>query len=315
MAPSLAATRNSRELALLGPYTDIESLLKLRHLASHVPLMVRQRARQSLSGGRRSRFRGRGMDFSEVRAYQPGDDARSIDWRVTARKGRPHTKVFIEERERPVLVSVDQRSSMFFGTRKRFKSVLAAEAAALISWAALAHGDRAGGLVFTRDDYVAMRPKRSHHTVAHFMREIDRMNHTLSRTTSHRGEIPLSNALVHLRRVTRPGSLIYLVSDFHDADDACEEQMTYFAHHCDLVCVFVHDPLERELPPADFYTVTDGVERQRIDTGDRRARMRYHDRFEARVEALSALTQRLNARFVMLSTDTDPVDVLSQTRY
>lgn len=315
MALSLAANRNSRELALLGPYTDVTSLLRLRHLASSLVLMERQRARQSQSGSRRSRFRGRGIDFSEVRAYQPGDDARSIDWRVTARKGRPHTKVFIEERERPVLVMVDQRASMFFGTRRRFKSVLAAEAAGLIAWAALAHGDRAGGLVFNHDEYVALRPKRSHHTVVHLLRELDRINHTLTRATPHRDEIPLSDALLHLRRVTRPGSLIYLVSDFHDADDACEEQLMYFAHHCDLVCVFVHDPLERELPRADLYTVTDGLERQRIDTGDRRARARYHDHFEERLGALVALTQRLNARLVMLSTDTDPMDVLAQTRY
>ncbi|MEJ2131616.1 MAG: DUF58 domain-containing protein [Gammaproteobacteria bacterium] len=315
MALSVAASRNSRELALLGPYTQVDSLLKLRHLASNVSLMQRQRARQSQSGGRRSRFRGRGIDFSEVRAYQPGDDVRSIDWRVTARKGRPHTKVFIEERERPVLVTVDQRASMFFGTRRRFKSVLAAEAAGLIAWAALAHGDRAGGLVFGHQEYVALRPKRSHHTVVHLLRELDRINHSLTRATPHRGELPLSDALVHLRRVIRPGSLIYVVSDFHDADEACEEQLTYFAHHCDLVCVFVHDPLEQELPPADLYTVTDGVERQRIDTSDRSARSRYRNRFEARREGLAGITQRLNARLVMLSTDTDPVDVLSQTRY
>ncbi|MFT6038708.1 MAG: hypothetical protein ACI9TP_001500, partial [Candidatus Azotimanducaceae bacterium] len=129
-----------------GAYTDIRELIRLRHGSKEIDIVTSAKARHPLSGLLSSNFRGRGIDFAEVRTYEPGDDVRTIDWRVTARTGAPHTKLFQEEKERPVLILVDQSQPMFFGSRVAFKSVIAAEVGALLAWTALTRGDRVGGI-------------------------------------------------------------------------------------------------------------------------------------------------------------------------
>src|SRR6056300_461999 len=148
-----------------GAYATLEDLIALRFPAQQLRLARRKKALSALTGPNKSNFRGRGIDFEEVRSYQPGDDIRTIDWRVTARTGSAHTKLFREERERPVLVVVDQRSSMFFGSSHCFKSVLAAQLASLIAWSALDAGDRVGGLVFNGEEHREIRPRRSRKNV------------------------------------------------------------------------------------------------------------------------------------------------------
>ena len=144
-----------------GAYTDIRELIQLRYAARGMDLLQANKTRNPLSGLLSSKFRGRGIDFAEVRIYQPGDDVRTIDWRVTARTQIPHTKLFQEEKERPVLILVDQSTSMFFGSRQAFKSVLAAESAALIAWTALERGDRVAGIVYSQKGQREVRPRRS----------------------------------------------------------------------------------------------------------------------------------------------------------
>ncbi|HEY6130551.1 MAG TPA: DUF58 domain-containing protein, partial [Halioglobus sp.] len=143
-----------------GAYVQLNELIALRFPAQQIKLGRRKRALNSLAGPIKSNFRGRGIDFEEVRSYQPGDDIRTIDWRVTARTGSAHTKLFREERERPVMVVIDQRGSMFFGSTHCFKSVLAAQLASLLAWSALHGGDRVGGLVFNDEGHQEIRPRR-----------------------------------------------------------------------------------------------------------------------------------------------------------
>ena len=148
-----------------GVYVRLEELIELQYRARGFSFLPRQPVHSLLSGRHASRMRGRGLDFEELQGYLPGDDIRTIDWRVTARTGAAHTKMFREERERQVLVCVDQRSSMFFGSQYCCKSVLAARLAALISWAALQRGDRLGGLVFSESEHREIRPRRSRRSV------------------------------------------------------------------------------------------------------------------------------------------------------
>ncbi len=159
-----------------GAYAELEDLIALRFPARQLRLARRNRALSVLAGPNKSNFRGRGIDFEEVRSYQPGDDIRSIDWRVTARTGSAHTKLFREERERPVLVAVDQRSSMFFGSSHCFKSVLAAQLASLLAWSALDGGDRVGGLVFNDAGHREIRPRRSRKTVLALLSQVAEYN-------------------------------------------------------------------------------------------------------------------------------------------
>ncbi len=261
------------------------------------------------SGGRLSRHRGRGVDFAEVRLYQPGDDVRSIDWRVTARKAKPHTKVYREERERPTLVVVDQSRAMYFGSRVRMKSVAAAECAALLAWHAVDSGDRVGGLVFNDEGEHAFKPFRSARVVVRLLNQVGASNNALrdstSRGTASAAPRPrrLPIVLDHLIRIARNGHRIYLISDFsgYDADD--ERRLKRIARHNSLVLIHVSDPLERELPPPDRYTVTDGVIRNVLSTSDSGVRARYRDEFAAHLKSLEAVCIATRSQFIALATN------------
>ena len=188
-----------------GAYTELEDLIKLRLLARELSLTPLLRPRSSTSGIRQSSHRGRGVDFEEVRIYQPGDDVRSIDWRVTARTSKVHTKVFREEKERPVFILVDQRRPMFFGSRHCCKSVQAAWLAALIAWISLQRADQVGGLVLGEDALNEIRPRRSHHTVLRMLQEIHRQNRFLQRALEQTQAHDICRALSDLRRTMHPG--------------------------------------------------------------------------------------------------------------
>src|SRR5215510_7460259 len=162
-----------------GVYATLEQLVALRHRAKGFSFLPRQPVKSLLAGGHASKLRGRGLDFEEIRKYLPGDDPRTIDWKVTARTRKPHARVFTEERERPVLLLVDQRLGMFFGSVKLMKSVAAAEAAALGAWRTVAVKDRVGGVVFNDTDIVEVRPQRTRSTVMRLLRAIADQNRAL----------------------------------------------------------------------------------------------------------------------------------------
>jgi len=148
-----------------------QSLIALRKAGAALPLKA-VKTLGRMTGNYLSRFKGRGMEFDESRPYQPGDDARNLDWKVTARTGKPFTKLFREERERSVLLWVDYRAPMHFATRGLFKSVLAARTAALLAWGAIHHSDRLGGLIFSESGHLEVRPQQGKHAVLNFIRQL-----------------------------------------------------------------------------------------------------------------------------------------------
>src|SRR6056297_778379 len=196
-----------------GAYADLETLIALRFPARQIDIRRRRRALSQLSGGNRANVRGRGIDFDEVRSYQPGDDIRSIDWRVTARTGAAHTKLYHEEREGPVLIAVDQRTGMFFGSRCCFKSVLAAHLAALLTWSALNCGERVGGMVFSNDTHRDIRPRRSRNAALGLLSTIVDFNRRLQAPGADAGE-GFADVLAKCRRIARPGASLVIISDF-----------------------------------------------------------------------------------------------------
>ena len=155
-------------------HVSTQHLIQLRHAAQSLPLKT-AKVRALQTGQYYSPFRGRGMEFDEVRLYQPGDDVRTLDWRVTARTGKAHTKLFREERERAVYVWVDFRNPMFFATRGVFKSVMAAKIAALLSWSAHHQRDRVGGLLFSDDQHYELRPRGGKSSVLHLSQLLSQM--------------------------------------------------------------------------------------------------------------------------------------------
>jgi uncharacterized protein (DUF58 family) len=296
---------------LHGATVTVADLLALRG----VPLPLQRSRRRSSGphgGNRMSRHRGRGVDFAEVRLYQPGDDVRTIDWRVTARKAKPHTKVYREERERPTLLVVDQCHSMLFGSRIRLKSVAAAECAALLAWHALDNGDRVGGVIFDDASEHAFKPYRNARAVVRFLSQLQRSNAALAATSTKRPAGSLRRLFEHLIQVAGNGYRIYLISDFSLFDSDCELELKRLARHNSVVALRICDPLERELPPPDTYAVTDGVTRRTLSTGDELARARYRGDFDAFTQRLIAACTAARTAFVSLETDEAPATRLAE---
>ena len=289
-------------------------LIALRFPARQLRITRKSRALSVLAGPNKSNFRGRGIDFEEVRSYQPGDDIRTIDWRVTARTGSAHTKVFREERERPVLVVVDQRNSMYFGSSHCFKSVIAAQLASLLAWSALDNGERVGGLVFNDSQHREIRPRRSRKNVLALLSQLEAYNRLLPQEQPP-GSHNFADMLANLRRIARPGSSLFLISDFRGADEErAQEHLYQLAQHTEITALACSDPLETKLPRAGRYAVTDGVERSELATADKRLRASYQQHAEQRAQTLGQNLQRLGIPLLRASTDQAPF-VLLQTYY
>jgi len=291
-----------------GVHINLDELIGARFAAQRMRFAPRVSARAARGGAHASRFRGRGIDFDEVRAYQPGDDIRAMDWRVTARTGKPHTKLFHEERERPVLFAVDFSASMRFGTRVAFKHVVAAKVAAFWAWCAARHGDRIGGVVFSESGGLEIKPRAGQAGVLRMLRALA----DYVPTANAEPESGLRKALQHLRSVTRPGSLIVLVSDFWSWDESCESLLADLQRHSEVVAVQVADALEQQLPPPGNYAVSDGVSAVPIDTTNDALRSAYQQRYERHARSVQETMQRRAVNVISLSTHDDPFTVLSR---
>ena len=247
------------------------------------------------------------MDFAETRRYSPGDDIRLIDWRVTARTGDPHTKLFREERERPVFVVVDLNASMFFGTRGAFKSVVAAECAALICWAAVAGGDRIGAVLVTPSGNREVRPASGRRGALRVLKSLAACAHPVAADRQ-----PVSAALLNLRRVARPGSLIFVISDFYTLDSALERHLSRLRHHNDVLACWIYDRVEAHCPPPGRYVVSDGAARATLDLASAGQRRAYEGPFLARRERLTALCLDYRIPLLPIATGDDVVASLRQ---
>ena len=289
---------------------DLAGLLAIRFRHSN-PARRSPAVLSDQGGTRQSKLRGRGIDFAEVRAYQPGDDIRTIDWRVTARKNKPHTKVFREERERLTLVVVDQTQGMFFGSQVRLKSVAAAEIAATAAWQALNHNDRVGGMVIGNEQVAIHKPHRSVKAVARLLADLARINQQLAPGATQAGRNSLHDSLAQLRRLAHTNNRIYLISDFDPMGDQWHDTFRALTRHNEVIAVRVYDPLERELPPADRYTVTDGLQRWQFHAGNRQLRQHYQDRFERLETGFKSVCQRSRVRYHSVATN-EPIGHLAR---
>ena len=259
-----------------------------------------------------SHFRGRGMEFDESRPYQAGDDPRNIDWRVTARSTTAYTKLFREERERPVLIMVDLRSSMHFATRGCYKSVNASRAAALLSWAANQRGDRLGGIVFGDSAHREIKPRLGRQAALRFVHELVDHPDWANDAESGGSEQSLTQAMAALKRVVRPGSQVVILSDFTGFSRAAQAYLSGVARHSEVMAVFLSDPLERQLPPPGRYRLVSASGEMAIDTRARRAREDYRQAFAERLALLEIFCQRYGIHLMPMSTEDDPVESMQQ---
>ncbi len=298
--------------AIPGVTVSLGELVRLRAAARGLTLDARNSPASPQSGIHRSGYRGRGLEFDEVRVYQPGDDVRTIDWRVTARRGKPHTKIFREERERPVLFLVDLAPGMFFGTRVQFKSVLASRCAAILAWTAAQSGDRAGGVVLGPDDMRTIMPRPRQAGVLSLLHAIVELQPYVP------GEVEpgrLDQALSAMNSMTHSGSLVVLISDFRELGERGEALMRAIALRNDVLALLVHDALEKTPPPPGIYRFGTRSQQVDVDTSSEKVRKVWSREFMRHRDALYEATQGLAVRWIDLPADVQAGTLMKRLFY
>jgi uncharacterized protein (DUF58 family) len=286
-----------------------QSLIQLRTQAGQIPL-DRGKIHAKQGGAYLSSFKGRGMEFDESRIYQAGDDIRNMDWRVTARTGDAHTKVFREERERPVLLWLDLGPSMMFATRNKFKAVMASEIATLIAWSAARNNDRIGSLIFSGGEHVEIKPRRGKTAVLDFIGRCtkhhawDRHKNTQALTSE------LTSAVSRLNAVTHPGSLIFMISDFHNLEDRAYSHIANLSRNNDIIMIRITDPFETSLPSSGSYRLTDGINELQIHTTSKKTRDEYHQRYLRQQQHLEKFSRQHRIHLINISTRDNCIEQL-----
>jgi len=289
-------------------HVDADHLLRLGPKSRALSLLPRQPARSILNGRHASRLRGRGLNFEELRNYLPGDDIRSIDWKVTARTGEPHVRVYTEERDRPALLLVDQRVSMFFGTRVYMKSVIAAEAAAIAAHCVLGQGDRVGGIVFGDTDLAEHRPQRRPAALTRFLTSVGALNCALHAAILPEQTVTLNAVLKQAACIAHTNALICVFSDFDGLDEASESLLRRLAGSNDLILFNISDPSAQSLAPNLKLTVSDGDQQIEIDSSDPKLSDRISAAMEDRLAQLQIWSRRYGFPVVPLTTEQATLD-------
>jgi uncharacterized protein (DUF58 family) len=288
-------------------YASLKSLMALQHQASGFSFLPRQPVHSVLSGRHASRLRGRGLNFEELRHYRAGDDIRTMDWKVTNRTKKPHVRVYSEERERPVLLLIDQRINMFFGSQLKMKSVVGAELAAIAAWRVLSVGDRVGSLVFNDTSIVETRPQRSRKTVMQILSNTIKANHALSADYPvEQNNAQLNLALRQSERLCGHDYLVVIISDMSGWNTETVKRIKRIARHNDVMASLVFDPLEKALPDSSQLVLSDGDMQIQVDVEKGDLKGKYTDDF---VSSVSFLQGELNKHGipVMPMNTHDPV--------
>lgn len=291
-------------------YPRLDDLLELRHQARTLGLASHHLVNSNFSGLYASVFRGTGLDFDEVREYQPGDDVRNIEWKVTARTNSPHLKIFREERERSVLLCVDQGPHMNFGTRGTFKSIQAARAAALLGWAASSLNDRVGGLLFgdATSGPRHFRPTKERRALWRLLKALS----NLSKEPINDKD-PLATALQQAEQGTMTGSLIFVIADMNREITTLETTIGRISQRHTLVLLPVDDPIDWEMPDLGRALFTDAEANLiEVDTADPVGRRRYRKAWEENRSQLLSVANRLGVPVIPIRTDRDVHRVLMQ---
>jgi len=260
-------------------FVSLNDLLKMEHLSRGFSFLAsKQKVRSILGGKHASKLRGRGLDFEEVRNYVPGDDIRNIDWKVTARTQKTHTRVYSEEKEKPALIIVDQSKSMFFGSQKKTKSVVAAEIAALTAFNILKEGDRVGGVVFADNGIDIIYPKRDRKNILRFLEKIVTRNRELIDSEPMEFDKALNTVLSKVKNIVTHDFLVVIISDFHRYNPDLIKFISRLSLHNDVILTKVYDPMEKMIPETKI--IAGDTKRQLLlDGAERKLRDRFENTF------------------------------------
>ena len=290
-------------------YPDFNALLEYRFAAKKLNYKQHQKVSAVGSGQYRSAIRGQGLEFEEVREYVPGDDIRNIDWRVTARTDKPYLKLFREEKERNILICLDMNPYMRFGTKNTFKSVQAANVAAMLAWSGHHNHDRVGGLLFG-----GVKPSFMHFAPKHQQRSLSMMLRAISDTENYQMQntVPLSKVITKLRSVAGHGTLVFLIADFFHLDEEAERALVALKKKCDLVLVPISDPADAMLAPVGQLRCANDNKTMVINSNDQKIRDHYHTEWKNYERRLQELTHTQHLACYPISTKDDVVVKMQQ---
>ena len=281
---------------------DLSHLRSLKGQARSISFRPRQPSNSILNGQHASKIKGRGLNFEELRHYSIGDDVRTIDWKVTARTGAPYVRVYTEERDRQVLLIVDQRMSMFFGSALNMKSVTAAEAAALAAFSVRDKGDRVGGIIFDDTGQYEVRPQSSVRSLNRFLDLLGKVNCRLYADAPIVDAQSLHEPVSAAARIASSGGLVMVFSDFDGLDSKTEKHLRRISRHNDLILFSILDPTSEQLPRDLDIVVSDGLLQAQINVGDHTVRRKLEDFSSGRLEALFSFSQRYSVPIVPLTS-------------
>lgn len=286
-------------------FISLQNLLKMEHIASGFSFLAKKQKVRSILGGKHaSKLRGRGLDFEEVRNYVAGDDIRNIDWKVTARTQKTQTKVFSEEKEKPALIVVDQSKSMFFGSQRRTKSVVAAELAALAAFRIQKEGDRVGGVVFADDGLDIVFPKRDRKNILRFLERIVARNRNLHNTKAINFEEAIKEVFLKIRNIVTHDFLVIIISDFQRYSPEVIKNITYTSQHNDVVLFKVFDPMEREIPTTKL-VAGDDKNQIVVDGNNKEIKAKFEKGFDADYESFEAQMKKRRIPLILVDTVRD----------
>jgi uncharacterized protein (DUF58 family) len=283
---------------------SLAELIALRSRVARLRLPP-QDSRATRVGTQSSRLYGRGMDYAESRAYQPGDDVRRLDWRLTARSGRLHTKLFQEEREGQLLIMLDQHASMRFGTRVRFKSVQAARAAALAAWYAVRAGERVGLMQFGGHNHL-QRPRAGAHGALDVCGALARGD-----TASSDRQESLSQALQQVIRLQHGANRVLLITDGQSSDEQARHRLLEMMRQTAVRLLIVADALELSPVPSGHYPIEHKGQRRMLVLQSARQRETFQQALGAGQARLATMAQSLGIPFRIIDTSADPLESVS----
>jgi hypothetical protein len=287
-----------------GITPNLKELIALKYYASDLLFFSNKKVNLGGQGNNLSIAKGRGVDFDEVRKYQAGDDIRLIHWPMTARLGKPFTKIYKEERERNIYLLIDQSNAMQFGTKVCFKNVLAAKLAAIFGWAALNNHEQLGGIIFNDTHAELIKPSRNRKSLLAIFNVL--INNKLKNFTGN-----INNVLKLLYHHASSGSIIIVLSDFSHLNEDGIKILKLLAMKCDIHNLFLFDQLEEHLPQTGYYSFAN-TDNQSIEIGtQKKDQLIYTENFNAKVKFIKDLSLKNQMKFLSIKTNDNLIDKLN----
>ncbi|MDR1025885.1 MAG: DUF58 domain-containing protein [Lactobacillus sp.] len=296
-------TKTPDEKSGNGLYVTLEDLVEQKKYLKYVRVSKRNLSKSQHSGDVKSAFKGRGVELEESRQYIFGDDVRDIDWRLTARKQDPYTKIYNEEKDREVYVLLDVSKTMVFGTKKELKSVAAAKTAALLGWTALENKDRFGCLVYDGKSADLFKPQNSSKNVMAVFKKIADVSKAILKNSKN--DIDLSRAVHILKKNVKSQPMIFVISDFNDFSDALKKSLAALAKVSSLYCIDIVDKLEEFPPKAGEYMIEDNNEKLVFNSGGKVFGREYLEYFAEKRQEIESFCKKFSIKFIVLHTDKD----------